>query len=386
MDRRTFLLGAGALPLALATRNATAQTRPQRILILVELKGGNDGMNTLVPYADPLYRQFRPGIGLAREHVVQLDERVGLHEKLEPLMESWKARDLAILQGVGYPYPNRSHFRSIEIWDTASASSQTLSEGWISQAFEGVTRPAGAGVDGIVVDTNSLPMVGPALRTVVMQDAENFLRQAQAMKDSAKPDGGNPALRHILDVRHEVNAAAAGLRDKLHDSPAPAFAYAEDGGFGRQLDLATRLLAAQVPVVSIKVALGGFDTHANQLPTQERLLGLLAEGLATLRKNLIAAGRWNDVVVMTYSEFGRRARQNASGGTDHGTSSPQFVMGGQVKGGLHGAYPSLADLQDGDLKHTIDFRSVFAAVARGCWGLQRDFGQRQPQTLGFIAA
>jgi uncharacterized protein (DUF1501 family) len=386
MDRRTFLLGAGAVSLALAARRATAETRPQRILILVELKGGNDGMNTLVPYADPLYRQYRPGIGLAREHVVQLDERVGLHEKLEPLMESWKARDLAILQGVGYPYPNRSHFRSIEIWDTASASSQTLSEGWISQAFEGVARPASAGVDGIVVDTNSLPMVGPALRTVVMQDAENFLRQAQAMKDSSRPYSGNPALRHILDVRHEVNAAAAGLRDKLRGSPEPATAYAQDGGFGHQLDLVTRLLTARVPVVAIKVALGGFDTHANQLPTQERLLSLLAGGLATLRKNLIAVGRWNDVVVMTYSEFGRRARQNASGGTDHGTSSPQFVMGGQVRGGLHGAYPSLADLQDGDLKHTIDFRSTFAAVARGCWGLQRDFGQRQPQRLDFIAA
>ncbi len=270
-------------------------------MILVELKGGNDGMNTLVPYADPLYRQFRPGIGLAREHVVQLDERVGLHEKLEPLIESWKARDLAILQGVGYPYPNRSHFRSIEIWDTASAASQTLSEGWISQTFEGVARPAGAGVDGIVIDTNSLPMVGPALRTVVMQDAENFLRQAQAMKDSAKFESGNPALRHILDVRHEVNAAAAGLRDKLRDSQAPAFAYSEDAGFGHQLDLATRLITARVPVVAIKVALGGFDTHANQVPTQERLLGLLADGLATLRKNLIAVGRWNDVVVMTYS-------------------------------------------------------------------------------------
>jgi len=172
----------------------------------------------------------------------------------------------------------------------------------------------------------------------------------------------------------------------ISNHPPTANEIFEDGGFGRQLDLATRLLAAQVPVVAIKVALGGFDTHANQLPTQERLLGLLAGGLATLRKNLIAAGRWNDVVVMTYSEFGRRARQNASGGTDHGTSSPQFVMGGQVKGGLHGVYPSLADLQDGDLKHTVDFRSVFAAVARGCWGLQRDFGQRQPQTLGFIAA
>src|SRR5258707_3645568 len=151
-----------------------------RILLLVELKGGNDGLNTLIPYADPKYRELRPAIGVARERTVQLDEHVGLHEKLEPLMESWKARDLAILQGVGYPYPNRSHFRSIEIWDTASTSSQTLSEGWISQAFEGVTRPAGAGVDGIVGDTNSLPMVGPALRIVVMQDAENFLRQAEA--------------------------------------------------------------------------------------------------------------------------------------------------------------------------------------------------------------
>jgi uncharacterized protein (DUF1501 family) len=384
MDRRTFLFGASALSMALAARGAAAETRPQRILLLVELKGGNDGLNTLVPYADPLYRQFRPGIGLARERIVQLDERVGLHEKLEPLMESWKGRDLAILQGVGYPYPNRSHFRSIEIWDTASASSQTLSEGWISQAFEGVARPADAGIDGIVVDTNALPLVGPALRTVVMQDAENFLRQAQAMKDSAQPDDGNPALRHILEVRREVNAAAAGLRNRLHDSPAPAFAYAEDGNFSRQLDLATRLITAQVPVVAIKVALGGFDTHANQVPTQERLLGLLAAGLATLRKNLIAAGRWNDVVVMTYSEFGRRVRQNASGGTDHGTSSPQFVMGGQVKGGLHGAYPSLADLQDGDLKHTVDFRSVFAGVVHGCWGLQRDFGQRQPRMLNFV--
>lgn len=383
MDRRTFLLGAGALSVAPASRGAAAQT-PQRTLILVELKGGNDGLNTLVPYADPLYRQFRPGIGLTRERVVQLDERVGLHEKLAPLMESWKGRDLAILQGVGYPYPNRSHFRSIEIWDTASAASQTLSEGWISQAFEGVTRPVGAGVDGIVVDNNSLPMVGPALRTVVMQDAENFLRQAQAMKDSAKFESGNPALRHILDIRHEINAAAAGLRDKLRDSPSPTFAYSEDAGFGHQLDLATRLITARVPVVAIKVALGGFDTHANQVPTQERLFGLLADGLATLRKNLIAAGRWNDVVVMTYSEFGRRARQNASGGTDHGTSSPQFVMGGQVKGGLHGAYPSLADLQDGDLKHTIDFRSAFAAIAQGCWGIQRDFGQRHPQKLDFV--
>jgi uncharacterized protein (DUF1501 family) len=357
-----------------------------RVLLLVELKGGNDGLNTVVPYADAHYHDLRPAIGVARERVLQLDEKVGLHQKLEPLMESWKAGDLAILQGVGYPYPNRSHFRSIEIWDTASASNQTLSEGWIAQAFEGRSLPKGVGVDSIVIDTNALPSTGPSLRTIVMQDAENFLRQAEALKDGGgMTDAGNPALRHLLAVRHEINAAAKGLSDKLRAAPAPAHAYPQELFFGKQLDLATRVLTAGLPVVAVKAALGGFDTHANQIQTHERLLGFLGAALATLRKNLIEANVWNDVVVMTYSEFGRRAKQNASAGTDHGTAAPHFVMGGRIKGGLYGAYPSLSDLQDGDLRHGVDFRSVFATVARGCWGLQHDFGQRQPQRLDFIA-
>jgi uncharacterized protein (DUF1501 family) len=357
-----------------------------RTLLLVELKGGNDGLNTLVPYADPKYRELRPGIGVPREKVFQLDESVGLHEKLLPLMESWKARDLAILQGVGYPYPNRSHFRSIEIWDTASASSQTLSEGWVAQAFNGTPLAKGIGVDCVVADTNALPSTGPSLRTIVMQDAENFLDQAGAIgAGTGMSDDGNPALAHLLAVRHEINAAAAGLRDRLRAAPAPAEAYGQEFLLGRQLDLATRLLTAKVPVVAIKVALGGFDTHANQAPTHERLLSFLATNLAILRRNLIAAGRWQEVVVATYSEFGRRARQNASAGTDHGTSAPHFVLGGSVKGGLHGVYPSLTDLQDGDLLHTVDFRSVFATLAQGCWGQSCDFGLRQPQRLDLLA-
>src|SRR5882672_7533814 len=207
-----------------------------RILLLVELKGSNDGLNTLVPYADPKYRELRPAIGVARERILPLDERVGLHEKLEPLMESWKAKDLAILQGVGYPYPNRSHFRSIEIWDTASASSQTLSEGWIAQAFHDTSLPKGVGVDSIVIDTNALPSTGPGLRTIVMQDAENFLRQAQVLKDAgAIKDGGNPALRHLLAVRQEINAAAKGLSDKLRAAAAPKEAYPQEVLLGRQL-------------------------------------------------------------------------------------------------------------------------------------------------------
>ena len=174
-----------------------------RILLLVELKGGNDGLNTVVPYADAKYRELRPGLAVARDHVLQLDERVGLNRKLEPLMEAWKAGDLAIVQGVGYPYPNRSHFRSIEIWDTASASTQTLSEGWIAQAFRGTRLAKGAGVDSIVIDTNALPSTGPDLRTIVMQDAENFLRQANAIgrASAMAPAPAAPCRRSVLPSR-----------------------------------------------------------------------------------------------------------------------------------------------------------------------------------------
>jgi uncharacterized protein (DUF1501 family) len=358
-----------------------------RILLLVELMGGNDGLNTVIPYADPLYRELRPDLGVARARVLQLDEHVGLHARLAPLIDAWTARDLAIVQGVGYPDPNRSHFRSIEIWDTASSSNRTLSEGWVARALEHAARPRGAGVDGIVIDNNPLPVMGPDLRTIVMQDAGSFLHQAQAVKEDAPVDeGGNPALRHLLAVRREVNAAAAGLREKLQAAPAPAHDYGQDGPLGRQLDLATRIIAGRVPVVAVKIALGGFDTHANQAPTHERLLGLLASGLATFRRNMIAAGRWDDVLVMTYSEFGRRARQNASGGTDHGTAAPHFVMGGRVRGGLHGAYPSLAELHDGDLRHTVDFRDVYSTVARDCWGQAVGFGQSPVRPLTLVTA
>lgn len=356
-----------------------------RTLLLVELKGGNDGLNTLVPFADARYRELRPTIGVARQRAIQLDEKVALHPRLEPMMEGWKAGDLAIVQGVGYPSPNRSHFRSIEIWDTASAASQTLSEGWIAQAFRDVRLPQGAGVDCIVADTNALPGTGPALRTIVMQDAENFLRQARALKDG--PPAGtsrNPSLRHLLAVRQEINAAARGLSDRLGKAAAPAEPYQPDTPFNRELDLATRILSVRVPVVAIKVALAGFDTHANQVQQHERLLGTLATGLATLRRNLVAAGLWDEVLVMTYSEFGRRVRENASGGTDHGTAAPLFVMGGGVRGGLHGAQPALSDLDDGDLRHAVDFREVFATVARGCWGVSADYGLRQPRRVGFL--
>lgn len=358
-----------------------------RILLLVELKGGNDGLNTVIPYADPAYRTLRPGIGLPRERVLQLDEQVGLHAKLEPLMEAWAARDLAIVQGVGYPDPNRSHFRSIEIWDTASSARRTLNQGWVAQAFNGAALPKGAGVDSIVIDNNALPLMGPSLRTIVVQDAEGFLRSVPAVKEnSAISDDGNPALRHLLAVRRAVADASAGLHEKLQAAPSPAHGYEQGGSFGGALDLATRIIVSGTPVFAVKIALSGFDTHANQVPTHQSLLAHLAQGLANFRRNMIAAGRWDDVVVLTYSEFGRRAQENASAGTDHGTAAAHFVLGGRVKGGLQGAAPSLADLQDGDLRHTVDFRDVYSAIAQGCWGQSASFGQRPVRSLALVAS
>jgi uncharacterized protein (DUF1501 family) len=217
-----------------------------------------------------------------------------------------------------------------------------------------------------------------------MQDAENFIRQAERMKTDPALASGSPALQHVLGVQRELNAAALGLRDKLRVAPDPKEPYG-DGPFARQLELATRLLTAQIPLVAIKIALGGFDTHARQVDAHARLLQQLGHGLAALRRNLIAAGAWQRTLVMTYSEFGRRVRQNGSAGTDHGTAAPQFLMGGAVKGGLHGAYPSLTDLQDGDLRHSVDFRALFATVSRQWWGLSRDFGLRSPQRLELVA-
>ncbi len=405
MLRRDFLQVSAGLSIALATPQALAQTgtpaakaarkaaqpaaaggaaRWDRILVLVELKGANDGLNTVIPFADPLYAKLRGPIAIPRERVVQLDQRVGLHPALKDLVEPWKARDLAIVQGIGYPYPNRSHFRSIEIWDTASAASQTLTEGWIAQAFEGVSRPAGRRFDAVVIDTNALPATGAGMLPIVMQDAESFIRQARAMGEGNRPPPANPALAHVLKVRAEIHQASLELAERMRGAPDPAHAYGTDG-FSRQLALATRILMAKVPVVAIKVALGGFDTHARQMEPHERLLGMVGEGLAQFRRNLRAAGLWNDVLVMTYSEFGRRVQPNASGGTDHGTAAPHFVMGGQVKGGLHGAYPPLSDLQDGDLRHTVDFRDVFATVARRWWALDHTFGRRNPVMVDFLA-
>lgn len=379
MQRRDFLKLAGLTPLMLAVPHVFGQPAApgpwERVLVLVELAGGNDGLNTVVPYSDPQYYQARPQLAVARQSVLQLSPQLGFNPVLEPLMPAWHARELAMVLGVGYPQPNRSHFRSIEIWDTASGSDQVLQAGWIAQLFATTPPPATFAADGIVLDSDPGPLGGQQVRTIVLRDPQRFLEQARRVKRTAQTTT-NPALAHLLTVQNDLHRAAAVLEEKLTHAPALAVTFPQTR-LGRQLQTAAQLLVSRTPVAVIKVSHGSFDTHSNQRQTHDRLLRELAEALMAFRQAMQSAGRWPQVLLMTYSEFGRRAAENGSAGTDHGTAAPHFYLGGTVKGGLYGQQPGLADLAQGDLRHTVDYRSLYTTVARRWWGMAGGLVQGQ---------
>lgn len=380
MRRREFLISGSALGAALLlTPAAAAQARAagfraDRTLVLIELAGGNDGLNTVVPYADPAYARLRPGIAIKRDAVIQFDEKIGLHPSLAAMMDVWKSGQLAIVQGVGYENPNRSHFRSIDIWDTASGANRYVADGWVARILAPGKPQVERLADAVVLGGGAGAVTGAGLRAIAMPDPQRFLRQAQGMSPS-DAKATNPALAHMLKVQHEIQDTAKELRTVLARAPEPATRF-PGGPLAQQLRVAARLLNAGAVAPVIKVALGGFDTHANQPAQHANLLRQLADGVAAFRDALTAAGRWDRVMVMTYSEFGRRAAQNGSNGTDHGTAAPHFVLGGTVKGGFYGPAPALGDLANGDLRHGIDYRSLYATAAQNWWGL------RASSTLG----
>ena len=364
MRRRDFLGALGLVPLVTGLPNlafAAAPANYRNLLVLIELKGGNDGLNTVVPYADPSYYRLRPRIGIRREEVLQLDAQVGLHPALQPLLGLWQARELAVVQGLGYPEPNLSHFRSIAIWDTASQSSEYLSDGWLTRAFQANPVPKSFAADGVVVGAQDMGPLSGA-RAIVLANTEQFLHQARLADDAAaKPK--NAALAHIQKVEGDIVQAASGLSGTQH------FRTEFPGGqFGNALKTAAQVVAGQAGVAVVRVTHNGFDTHNGQPNAQQRLLKELAEGLVAFRSAMREIGRWDSTLVMTYAEFGRRAQENGSMGTDHGTANAHFVLGGKVRGGLHGQAPSLARLEGGNLVHSVDFRSLYATVIEKWWG------------------
>ena len=373
MNRRNFLrfaAGASVLPGAMLSAEsiawaaAPAGARYRNLLVLIELKGGNDGLNTVVPYASPAYYALRPKLAIPRDQVVRLSDAAGLHPALEPLLPLWKGRELAVLQGVGYPEPNLSHFRSIEIWDTASKSAEYLQDGWLTRAFAAAPTPSDFAADGVIVGSPDLgPLAGTGTRAIALVNTEQFLRQARL----ALPEGTarNRALQHILKVEADIVQAASHLNaDHAFTTEFP------QSGFGNAIKTACQVIANRAGVAVVRVTLSGFDTHSGQPGTQPRLLGELSGGVVALKSALVELDRWNDTLVLTYAEFGRRPKENLSNGTDHGTASAHFAMGGRVAGGLYGEQPPLDRLSgDGNTGYAIDFRSVYATVLDRWWGV-----------------
>ncbi|WP_416172254.1 DUF1501 domain-containing protein [Actimicrobium sp. CCC2.4] len=373
MQRREFLhfsagLGAAMLVPRLALADSAAAFR--NLLILIELKGGNDGLNMVVPYADPAYYALRPRIAIKRDEVLQLDAATGLHPALQPLMPLWQERQLAVLQGVGYPQPNLSHFRSIEIWDTASRSDQYLQQGWLTRVFAGHPTPAAFSADGVIIGSQELGPLAGGARAVALSSTDQFLGNARlAMPANTH---GNAALDHLMKVETDIVKAADGMRP-TQGKVAFRTAFPK-GAFGDVVRTAAQVIGngeqTGKPVAVLRLTLGNFDTHQNQNGTQAGLLTQLADGLVALKSALVELNRWDTTVISTYSEFGRRPRENQSGGTDHGTAAAHFVLGGRVNGGLLGAAPQLTRLDgSGNIGHAIDFRNVYASLLRQCWSI-----------------
>ncbi|MEO6291845.1 MAG: DUF1501 domain-containing protein, partial [Burkholderiaceae bacterium] len=281
-------------------------------------------------------------------------------------------------QGVGYPQANLSHFRSIEIWETASKSSEYLSDGWATRGMQaGFSAKGKYTAEGVLIGMNDFgPLAGA--RAVSLNDPLAFVNQSRlAHVNELAAAARNPALRYLLKVENEISQAADGLKG---DKYAFSTVFPQ-GSFGNGVAAAAQVLASQrgnlvggtggVPVICL--TLGSFDTHQNQLGTHANLLRQLAEGMAALKSALTELGVWDRTLVMTFSEFGRRARQNSSGGTDHGTAAPHFVAGGAVRGGLYGQAPDLNRL-DGNqnVLYTTDFRQLYATVVQQWWGVNAE--------------
>ncbi len=398
MDRRKFLVAASGSLLAACTGPQNAAVAPpvtarpsvprstgiagpvrNRILVLVELQGGNDGLNTVIPIADANYRRLRGGLAIDAQEALDVTQEIAFHPSLKPLVDPLERGELSVFHSVGYPKPNRSHFRSIEIWEQATASDRYGDEGWVTQALRGHSEfsKRNADADAIVLGVGNIgPLAGPDTRLVTMREPRQFLAQAESMQSLAARRDVTPALRHLVRTQNEAVAAAEAVRRKLSGRERFSRRFAGDP-LARSLAIAADLIADGVDIPVWKVTLSGFDTHADQRPRHARLLTNLANALAAFRSSMQELGRWNDTLVVTYSEFGRRVGENLSRGTDHGTAAPLFAFGGSVDGGFKGAAPNLADLDEGDLKATLDFRQVYASVIADWWGQPDNFLVRQ---------
>jgi uncharacterized protein (DUF1501 family) len=382
---------------AAASATQAVTGKDASILVVLQMAGGNDGLNTVVPYANDYYHQARPRIGLASNSILKINDALGLHKSLAGFKNLYDAGQLSVIQGVGYPNPNRSHFRSTEIWQTASDADKVEGYGWLGRYFDnacgGADPTVGVNIGqqmpqafnartptGISLNNPQSYrfMAGRPGRDGQMNADEKSFRELNQPEDAvafaADNSGGTIGAIHgptthsgsVMDFLERTALDAEVSSDKIlaitkrveNQATYPASQLANS------LKLVAKLIGGGLPTRIFYVSQGGYDTHTNQAGQQDRLLQDLGDSGKAFVQDWQAQGNFQRVLLMTFSEFGRRVAENANGGTDHGAAAPMFVIGHKVKAGLHGIYPSLAphDLFNGDLKFNVDFRSVYAGI------------------------
>ncbi len=412
IDRRQLLVGGlGCLgALALANRaearirvftqgtGAPAAGEP-RTLVLLQLSGGNDALSMVVPWADDGYNKVRSAIRISEKEVLKLDDYRGLHPELKQLRALYEKGQMGIVEGCSYPTPNRSHFQSMEIWQTANLKGRMSGDGWIGRLCD-AAFPVGGSPELIVHIGGAAPYsvfsrTHPAVvfqtpysyKWVAPEDDDRALYRESGAKDEAggESKGQKRVLEHLRGVLNDANESSLRIRRAAADYE-PRVKYPTDE-FGEMLKVAAALIDARVGTRVISVELGGFDTHNNQRPAHDACMKRLDAGLGAFLNDIAGTSAGGEVVVVCFSEFGRRVKENGSRGTDHGVAAPMLVFGSKVKGGLYGKHPSLTDLDDGDLKMTTDFRSVYGTVIEKWFKAEQEkvLGASYP-VLGFLPA
>ncbi|MEM7256950.1 MAG: DUF1501 domain-containing protein [Pseudomonadota bacterium] len=359
MNRRDCLRLLLSTPAFAVPMHLRAQDKRYKRVVLVELAGANDGLNTLIPVADDNYQRLRPTIALPASQRISINSNFAFHQSLAPLMPLWESGHVAWVQGLGYPAANRSHFKSIALWETGSDGTKQRRSGWLTHDIEHRLGRQPVDPHGISLVENLDVFASSGGRWLSMTSPEQFT--ALALKNVANATELNSSVALVKNQIAQLEQSLHGIAVKMNNSSGAG--SIGGGELGSQLEQVARMIRAGLDTPVFRVQHSGFDTHEYQQYRHSRLLEQLAQALSGFSRQLKADGEWNNTIIMTYSEFGRRAAENQSAGTDHGTAAPHLVMGGAVRGGLYGTAPSLEGIgSHNDPQFTMDYRALYAAV------------------------
>lgn len=346
-----------------------------KVLVILQLSGGNDGLNTVIPVRNDIYYKVRPRLGIEKSKALLLNDEVGLHPALTGLRDLYNNGNLGILNGVGYPNPDRSHFRSMDIWHSASRSDEYVNSGWIGRYLDAQCAGCDKPTQALEIDdTLSLALKGEHVKGLAMRDPRRLYGTSQEkfFKDvvsTHKDEAGEQPVDYLYKTMAETVASADYIFKQSRAHPTRA-SY-PNSQLAQSFKTIASLIFSDINTKVYYVSLGSFDTHVSQSGQQQRLFTEMNDAITAFVSDLKSNNRFQDVMLMSFSEFGRRVAQNASGGTDHGTANNMFfISGGLKQQGVLNALPDLTDLQDGDLKHSIDFKQVYATILKN-W-LQTD--------------